>query len=130
MPTRTIVQQPIQSGETPDVVFTLVDVNNAAIDIPADVTAMTLTYFTDDNATQINTRLSQDVRGAGSGTNEHTLTNAGLVTWKMEAADTSGITSDTTVVARYTYTYNDGGAIPRTGVHEIQMTIEGVKVVS
>ena len=130
MATRSIKGERIQSGETPDITFTLVDVADAPIDIVADVTAMTLTYFTDDTATQINTRLAQDVRGGGTGANEHTLTTGGLVTWKMEVADTSGIVTDTVVVARYSYTYNDAGVIARTGVHEIQFTIEGVKTVT
>ena len=131
MASRTISGQLIHAGDTPDVTFQLVDVDGVAIDIPTNVTAMTLTYFTDDDDTQINTRLAQDVRGAGSGTNEHTLDASGNVTWKMVAADTNFAGATTrTVVARYSYTYNDGAAVPRTNIHEIQMTITGVKTIS
>lgn len=130
MATRTVLNQKIQSGETPDLTFTMVDVDGNAIDIPTDVTAMTLSYYTADDDTQINTRLNQDVRGGGSGTNEHTLDAAGLVTWKLETADTSGFAVDTTVVARYQWTYNDGAAVARTGIHEIQFTIEGLQTIS
>lgn len=129
--TRSIVdaKKPIAGG-TFNLTAVIQDESGAAVDLTgADVDAF-LTYYDDDAATAINSRLNQQVVTAGVASNNHTVDASGNLTWKSVVADTSSITTDTVVVARYTITFDDGAAVERTAIHEIQFEVEAPKTVS
>jgi hypothetical protein len=131
MPSRTILGTPVQSGETFNYTATIRDEAGVAINLQTATTAATLSYYRKATGVTINSRLNQDVRGGGTGANNHTLGTTGLLTWKSVVADSSfaGAT-DTPVVARYTISYNDGASVARVIVHEVEFTIEGMPVLS
>ena len=131
MPSRTILGTAIQNGETFTYSAIVRDESGNVINLQTALTAATITYYNKTALTDINSRLAQDIRGAGTGTNQHTLGTAGQLTWKAVVADTNlGLASDTAVVARYTLTYNDGASVSRTGVHEVDFTIQALPTVT
>lgn len=131
MPSRTIIGVPIQQGETFTYTATIRNEAGVVVDLPAATTAATLTFYRADTNAVINGRISQDIRGLGTGANNHSLTSSGVLTWKSVPNDTSFIiASDTKVVARYEITYNDAQSVSRVGVHEVEFTIQVLPVVS
>lgn len=137
MPSRTVIAQPIQRGETFRYTTTVNNVAGAPIDLndEATITSFTITLYRADTNAVINSRNAQSILGTASGgvypgANQHTLGNTGLLTWNAVAADTSPtITADTKVVARYTLTYVLSGAT-HVGIHEVQFTIQALPTVS
>lgn len=131
MATRTILGTKIQDGETFLYSTIVRDEANAVVNLQTAATAATIHYYRKDTGASINSRNGQDIRGGGTGTNQHTLGTAGQLTWKAVAADTNFVTTaDVTVVARYTVTYDDGASVSRTAIWEIEFTIEALTTVS
>lgn len=132
MPTRSILDaKPVQNGETFNLTMTIRDEAGAVVDLTDANVSGTITYFNDGTDTAINARNAQACITAGAGQNQHTVTAAGLLTWKAQIADTNlGLAADATVVARYIITFNDGAAVARTATHEVQFVIQPQKAIT
>lgn len=131
--TRSIVdaKKPIAGG-TFNLAAVIQDEDGNAVDLTDAAVDGFIDYYDDSGATgaAINSRLNQQIITAGVASNEHTVDASGNLLWKSEVADTSSITADTVVVARYTITFDDGAAVERTAIHEIQFTVQAPKTVS
>ncbi len=131
MPTRTQFGTKIQKGETYTYTATITDETGAAVDLTAGtVNAFVTLYFKSTNAA-INTRNNQQVVTAGVASNNHTVTAGGLITFKATASD-SVVTgsADSPVVYRLEIDYQDGAAVARTAIHEVEFTIEELPTVT
>ena len=127
MPTRTILVNKVQKGETFKLVSTVKNELGAALDLTAVTSAKLSYYHALTPYAAINSRNDQDITGG----NQHTLESNGTLTWKGTTSDTNfAQTVDTDVVARYTYVYNDAQSVARTGIHEVKFSIEALPTVS
>lgn len=131
MPTRTIFGTKIQEGETWTYEATLVDETGAAIDLTAATVTGTVDFYFKSTLVSINSRINQAVIAAGVPAFNHTTTAGGLLTWKATALD-STVTggADSPVVYRLEVDYNDGAAVARTLLHEVEFTIESLPTVT
>jgi len=131
MPSRTIFGTKIQEGETWTYTATLVDETGTAIDLTAGTVNGTVDFYFKSTLVSINSRLNQAAIAAGVPAFNHTVTAGGLLTWKAAALD-SVVTgsADSPVIYRLEIDYNDGGAIARTLIHEVEFTIEALPTVT
>lgn len=103
---RIVKNVTLQVGETFKLVSVIRDEAGAVIDLTNAGVGVTLSYYRDDTKAAINSRNAQAVVTAGSASNQHAVTNQGVLTWTAVAADTNiVITQVTSVVARYTVTF-------------------------
>lgn len=131
MPSRTIFGTKIQEGETWTYQATIVDETGAAVDLTAATVTGTVDFYFKSTNASINSRLNQSVIAAGVPANNHTTTAGGVITWKAVALDsvvTGG--ADSQVVYRLEIDYNDGAAVARTLIHEVEFTIESLPTVT
>lgn len=130
MPTRTLLGTKIQEGETFTYSATIVDETGAVVDLTAATVDAFVHYYVKSTGASINSRNNQQVVTAGVASNEHTVTSGGVITWKATTSDNPAIAADTVVVYRLTVTYNDGAAVARTAIHEVEFTLEDLPAVS
>ena len=130
MPTRTDLGAKVQEGETFLYVVTIRDELGVVVDLTDASVTGTLDYYVKATGAAIAGRAAQSVIAVGVGANNHTVTAAGVMTWKSVAADALAVSVDTPVVARYTIVYNDGAAVARTGIHEMEFVIEDLPAVA
>lgn len=131
MPTRTIFGTKIQEGETWTYQATIVDETGAAIDLTAAAVGGTVDFYFKSTLASIAGRINQAVIAAGVPAFNHTTTAGGVLTWKSLAADsivTGG--ADSPVIYRLELDYNDGAAVARTLLHEVEFTIESLPTVT
>jgi hypothetical protein len=131
MPTRTVFGTKIQEGETWTYQATIKDETGAVVDLTAATVNGTVDFYYKDTLASINSRLNQAVIAAGVPAFNHTTTAGGVITWKATALD-SVVTgsADSPVVYRLEIDYNDGGAVARTAIHEIEFVIEALPTVT
>lgn len=126
MATRTILGAKVQDAETFTYSTTILQEDGSTpVDLTDANTDVLLTLYRVSNLNAVNGRDQQSVITAGVASNNHTGTAAGVMTYKSVAGDsTFGASVDETIVARYEVSYNDGAAVARTGVHEVQFVVE------
>ncbi len=124
MATRTQLGNKIQEGETYLYTTTITDEVGAGIDLTAASSTVLFSLYVKATGVTVNSRNAQSVITAGTPSNEHTGSAAGVMTFKSLAADNPAIAADTPMVLRYQVTYNDGAAVARVGIHEVEITYE------
>lgn len=131
MATRTIVGTKVQDDETFTLTATVLQEDGTTpVDLTDSNTDAFISFYRDDTKAAINSRNNQQVITAGVASNQHTGSAAGVLSWKSATADSNlGLSADVNVVARYTVTYNDGAAVARTAIQEIQFVVEPLDTV-
>jgi len=132
MATRSIIAAKVQDSETFTYSATILQEDGVTpVALDAATTTVLLSLYNSGTNVSIAGRLAQSVITAGVASNEHTGTALGVLTFKSLAADsTLGLLVNTPVVARYSVTYTDALAVVRTGIHEVQFTVEPLVVVT
>ena len=132
MATRTILGAKVQNAETFTYTATILQEDGVTpVDLTDAATDVLVTLYRADTNASLNSRLAQSVITAGVASLQHTGTALGVLTFKAIAADsTVGAAVDTTMVLRYDIGYNDGAAVARDGVHEVQYTVEPLVTVT
>lgn len=131
MATRTVFGTKIQEGETWTYTATIKDETGAVVDLTAATVSGTVDFYDKTTLASINSRLNQAVIAAGVPAFNHTTTAGGVITWKATALDSVVTASaDTTVIYRLEIDYNDGAAVARTAIHEIEFVIEALPTVT
>lgn len=118
---KTFTEAIIQ-GETGSYSVQLTGPNAAAI-ADTDFSAITLTYVDEATLSVINSRNEQDVLNA----NNVTLSATALLTWSIQAADTTFVDPSLTRMIEYhraifTFTF-DIGSGTEVGIHEVRIPI-------
>lgn len=130
MATRKALGTKVQEGETPNYQATVRDASGTVVDLTDANTDVFLSLYRDDTKAAINSRDNQQVITAGVASNEHTGTAAGVLTFKLTTSDTNlSLAADTTIVLRYTVSFNDGAAVSRTGIAEATFVLEPLDTV-
>lgn len=129
---RTILGAQVQNAETFTYSATIVQEDGTTpVDLTDANTTVLFTLYRDDTDASLNSRLNQSVITAGVASNNHTGTAAGVLTFKSVAADsTVGASVNVNLVMRYQVTYNDGAAVARTGIHEVQFVVTPLDTVT
>jgi len=132
MATRSIIAAKVQDSETFTYSATILQEDGVTpVALDAATTTVLLSLYNSGTNVSIAGRLAQSVITAGVASNEHTGTALGVLTFKSLAADsTLGLLVNTPVVARYSVTYTDALTVVRTGIHEVQFTVEPLVVVT
>lgn len=130
MSTRTIIGTKLQEGETFNYVTTIRDSDGSLVDLTGLDVDVFCSLYVKATGASVNSRLNQQVVTAGVASNEHTVTSAGVLTFKSVVADNPAIAADTTYIIRYTFSFDDAGAVARTGIHEVEYTVEDLTTVS
>jgi hypothetical protein len=121
---RTILGTKLDNSETGTLSGTIRDENGVVVDLTAATVDVFLDYYRTDTNAGLNGRTNQQVVTAGVASNNHTVTSGGVITFKLTSPDTSiGLTTEQNVVARYTVQYQDGAAVARQAIQEIQFAV-------
>lgn len=123
---RTVLGTKLDNAETGTLTGTIRDESGNPVDLTAATVDVFLSYYnaTSGGTGNINGRNNQQVVNNGVASNQHTVTAGGVITWKLQALDTTlGQTTDQIVVARYTVNYEDGASVARQAIQEIQFTV-------
>lgn len=132
MATRTILGNKIKNGQTFTYSATILQEDGTTpVDLTSANTTVLCSHYRDDNDNALNGRDAQSVITAGVASNNHTGDAAGLLTFKTTTADTTigGQTADLNIVLRYEVQYQDGAAVARVGIFEVQYTLEPLDTV-
>lgn len=116
----SIQPTPVFDGATPVYEFTLVNERDEPIEL-GQLLTLTLTLYDYPSLTLRNSRRAQNVLNA----NNVTVSLTGVVTWAMQAADTTRVSAATlcaTHEACFDFTYNDNGAT-RANAHKARFFI-------
>ena len=131
MATKTVIGTKIQQAETANLTAVVRDSAGAVVDLTgADVDIFLSNYNNATNA-GINGRTNQQVVTAGVASNDHTVDASGNLTWKLTTSDTAlAGSADETHTARYTIEFDDGAAVQRTAIHEIEYIVEALPTIT
>lgn len=131
MATRTIFGTKVQEGETWTYTATIKDETGAVVDLTAATVDGVGDFYYKATLASINSRLNQAIIAAGVPAFNHTATAGGILTWKAAVLD-SVVTgaADSPVVYRMEISYNDGAAVARVAIHEIEFVIEALPTVT
>jgi hypothetical protein len=126
MSVRTTIAEPIPESSTAYISLTLTDIDGVTPLPNADaiLTTLVVTLFNERTAAVVNSRTAQSVLGVNGGT----VTSAGLVTLRLDPADTAIIgTKSEARVASFLWTW---GSPVKTGRHEVAFTVANLALVT
>jgi len=125
MPARTTIVEPIPEGATRYISFTVTDIDGVTPLANADSILLSLlvTVFNEPSRAVINSRTAQSILNTNGGT----VSSAGVVTLRLDPADTAILGSKSEArVASFAWTWNNPLC---TGRHEIAFTVADLALV-
>ena len=125
MPARTTIVEPIPEGATRYISFTVTDIDGVTPLANADSILLSLlvTVFNEPSRAVINSRTAQSILNTNGGT----VSSAGVVTLRLDPADTAILGSKSEArVASFVWTWNNP---PCTGRHEVAFTVADLALV-
>ena len=119
MSVRTTIAEPIPESSTAYISLTLTDIDGVTPLANADaiLISLTVTLYNERTGSVVNSRTAQSILGTNGGT----VTAGGVVTLRLDPADTASVGTGTNQrVALVTWTW---GAPLKTGRHEVAFTV-------
>jgi uncharacterized protein (DUF697 family) len=126
MSVRTTIPDPVPESSTRYVSFTITDIDGVTPLPNADaiLTTLIVTLFNKLSKVVINSRTAQSILGVNGGT----VTSAGLVTLRLDPADTAilGSAASESRIASFAWTW---GSPLQTSRHEVLFTVTNMALV-